>query len=63
MSVAATSRRGFLAGSAGLVLSVSFGGQIARAAAAALDFVPNAFVRVDHDGTVSVISLLIFTEN
>lgn len=56
MSVAATSRRGFLAGSAGLVLSVSFGGQIARAAAAALDFVPNAFVRVDHDGTVSVIS-------
>lgn len=51
------SRRGFLASATALVLAVSARGGIARAEeGTATHFVPNAFVRIDPDGIVSIVS-------
>lgn len=55
------SRRRFLQGTAGLALGIYLApliadGANATAAATQADFVPNAFVRIDNDGTVTVIA-------
>ncbi|CAM3274040.1 xanthine dehydrogenase family protein molybdopterin-binding subunit [Paracoccus nototheniae] len=51
-----TSRRGFLAGSAGLTLALSLplGRARAQGAAATLPFAPNAFIRIGADDLVTV---------
>ena len=52
-------RRQFLGGLGALTLAVGFGGRIAVAAEGSLqagEFVPNAFIRIDKDGFVTVIS-------
>ncbi len=58
--IAAPSRRQFLGGMGALTLAVGFGGGIAHATAtqdsAAAAFAPNAFIRVDSAGQVTVLS-------
>lgn len=48
-------RRGFLAGTAGLVLSLTLPMKAAKAGAVATPFAPNAFVRIAPDDTVTVL--------
>ena len=50
-------RRSFLAGAAALVVaaSIPIGGRMARAAAAAGPFAPNAFIRIGEDGKIVLI--------
>ncbi|MFT9018316.1 molybdopterin cofactor-binding domain-containing protein [Acetobacter malorum] len=57
MTILTPSRRGFLAGAAGLIVAVTARGRLAHATDAEnADFAPNAFVRVDRQGMISVVS-------
>lgn len=55
MTIATLSRRGFLAGSSGLVLAMALPVKTRAQAAATTAFVPNAFVRIAPDNTVTVL--------
>jgi isoquinoline 1-oxidoreductase subunit beta len=59
--IASKSRRNFLGSMAALTLAVGFGGEVAVAASvnpatARVPFEPNAFIRIDADGIISVVS-------